>query len=89
MQPRNKKLITFGVASILIGFVMLFCTSYDPNSAWAGYALASTLGGLAITSIGINDETKQARKQQAQRHHPAGTTPSSSRHKTQPARSNQ
>ncbi len=67
MQPRNKKLITFGVASILIGFVMLFCTSYDPDSAWAGYALASTLGGLAITSIGINDETRQSRKDRTEK----------------------
>lgn len=67
MQPRNKKLITFGVASILIGFVMLFCTSYDPDSAWAGYALASTLGGLAITSIGINDETRQSQKDRTEK----------------------
>lgn len=67
MQPRNKHLILTGTTALVVGFVMLFCTSYDPDSAWAGYALASTLGGLAITSIGINDETRQSRKDRAEK----------------------
>lgn len=73
MNSRNLHLITVGTIAFLAGTVMLYFTSFDPDSAWAGYALASHLGGLAITSIGINDETKQSRKQQVQRHHPAGT----------------
>ncbi len=67
MQPRNKHLILTGTTALVVGFVMLFCTSYDPDSAWAGYALASTLGGLAITSIGINDETRQSRKDRTEK----------------------
>ena len=67
MRPRNKHLILTGTTALVVGFVMLFCTSYDPDSAWAGYALASTLGGLAITSIGINDETKQSRKDRTEK----------------------
>jgi hypothetical protein len=62
MLPRNKRLILTGTTALVVGFAMLFCTSYDPDSAWAGYALASTLGGLAIASIGINDEAKRTRR---------------------------
>ena len=51
-----------GGVFFLIGTVMLYFTSFDPQSAYAGYALASHIGGLAVASIGINDEVKDTRR---------------------------
>ena len=67
MQPRNIHLILTGAVFFLIGTIMIYCTSFDPQSAYAGYALASHMGGLAIASIGINDETKQSRKDRSRK----------------------
>jgi hypothetical protein len=41
---------------------MLYFTSFDPDSAYAGYAVALHFGGLAVASIGISDEAKRARR---------------------------
>lgn len=62
MNPRNFQLAAVGTIFFLAGTVMLYFTSFNPDSAYAGYAVALHFGGLAITSIGINDETKQSRK---------------------------
>ncbi|MDK8350399.1 hypothetical protein QP786_00260 [Gleimia europaea] len=62
MSNRNIQLIMFGAAGFLAGTIMLYFTSFDPQSAYAGYALALHLGGLAVASIGINDETQRARR---------------------------
>lgn len=51
-----------GGVFFLIGTVMLYFTSFEPQSAYAGYALASHIGGLAVASIGINDEVKDTRR---------------------------
>ena len=51
-----------GGVFFLIGTVMLYFTSFEPQSAYAGYALASHVGGLAVASIGINDEVKNTRR---------------------------
>lgn len=67
MQPRNIHLILTGAVFFLAGTIMLYFTSFDPQSAYAGYALASHLGGLAIASIGINDHYKQARKDRTEK----------------------
>lgn len=72
MNPRNFQLAAVGTIFFLAGTIMIYCTSFEPDSAYAGYALAMHFGGLAIASIGINDHYKQARKQQARRRHPAG-----------------
>lgn len=62
MSNRNIQLIIFGAAGFIAGTIMIYFTSFDPQSAYAGYALALHVGGLAVASIGINDETKKARK---------------------------
>ncbi|MBS6101017.1 MULTISPECIES: hypothetical protein [Actinomycetaceae] len=62
MSNRNIQLIMFGAAGFLAGTIMLYFTSFDPQSAYAGYALALHFGGLAVASIGLSDETKKARK---------------------------
>ncbi len=62
MSSRNIQLILFGVAGFFVGTIMLYFTSFDPQSAYAGYAVALHLGGLAVASIGINDEAKRARR---------------------------
>lgn len=62
MSNRNIQLIMFGAAGFLAGTIMLYFTSFDPQSAYAGYALALHVGGLAVASIGLSDETKKARK---------------------------
>ena len=67
MQPRNIRLVLAGAVFFLIGTIMLYCTTFDPQSAYAGYALASHIGGLAIASIAINDETRQSRKDRSRK----------------------
>ena len=62
MSSRNIQLMLFGAAGFLAGTIMLYFTSFDPQSAYAGYALALHVGGLAVASIGLSDETKKARK---------------------------
>lgn len=62
MSSRNIQLMLFGAAGFLAGTIMLYFTSFDPQSAYAGYALALHFGGLAVASIGLGDETKKARK---------------------------
>lgn len=62
MRGRNAQLMFVGGVFFLIGTVMLYFTSFDPQSAYAGYALASHIGGLAVASIGINDEVKDTRR---------------------------
>ena len=62
MSSRNIQLILFGAAGFIAGTIMLYFTSFDPQSAYAGYALALHFGGLAVASIGLSDETKKARK---------------------------
>lgn len=52
----------FGAAGFIAATIMIYCTSFDPQSAYAGYAFALHFGGLAVASIGINDEAKRARK---------------------------
>lgn len=67
MSRRNIQLIMFGAAGFIAGTIMIYFTSFDPQSAYAGYALASHMGGLAIAGIGINDETKQSRKDRSKK----------------------
>lgn len=62
MRGRNAQLMFVGGVFFLIGTVMLYFTSFEPQSAYAGYALASHVGGLAVASIGINDEVKDTRR---------------------------
>lgn len=62
MSSRNIQLVLFGAAGFIAGTIMIYFTSFDPQSAYAGYALALHVGGLAVAGIGINDESKQARK---------------------------
>ena len=62
MSSRNIQLILLGAAGFIAGTIMLYFTSFDPQSAYAGYALALHFGGLAVASIGLSDETKKARK---------------------------
>lgn len=62
MNRRNVQLIMFGAAGFIAGTIMIYFTSFDPQSAYAGYALALHLGGLAVAGIGINDETQRARR---------------------------
>lgn len=62
MRGRNAQLMFVGGVFFLIGTVMLYFTSFEPQSAYAGYALASHVGGLAVASIGINDEVKNTRR---------------------------
>lgn len=62
MSSRNIQLIMFGAAGFIAGTIMIYCTSFDPQSAYAGYALALHVGGLAVASIGINDEVKDTRR---------------------------
>lgn len=62
MSSRNIQLVLFGAAGFIAGTIMLYFTSFDPQSAYAGYALALHLGGLAVASIGINDEVKNTRR---------------------------
>ena len=62
MRGRNAQLMFVGGVYFLIGTVMLYFTSFEPQSAYAGYALASHIGGLAVASIGINDEVKDTRR---------------------------
>lgn len=62
MSSRNIQLILLGAAGFLAGTIMLYFTSFDPQSAYAGYALALHVGGLAVASIGINDEVKDTRR---------------------------
>lgn len=62
MTGRNAQLMFVGGVFFLIGTVMLYFTSFEPQSAYAGYALASHIGGLAVASIGINDEVKDTRR---------------------------
>lgn len=62
MRGRNAQLMFVGGVFFLIGTVMLYFTSFEPQSAYAGYALASHIGGLAVASIGINDEVKDTRR---------------------------
>lgn len=62
MRGRNAQLMFVGGVFFLIGTVMLYFTSFEPQSAYAGYALASHIGGLAVASIGINDEVKNTRR---------------------------
>lgn len=52
----------FGAAGFIAGTIMIYFTSFDPQSAYAGYALALHIGGLAVASIGINDEVKDTRR---------------------------
>ena len=59
---RNIQLMVFGAAGFIAGTIMIYFTSFDPQSAYAGYALALHVGGLAVASIGINDEAKKTRK---------------------------
>ena len=62
MSSRNIQLMLLGAAGFIAGTIMLYFTSFDPQSAYAGYALALHFGGLAVASIGLSDETKKARK---------------------------
>ncbi|MDU4287458.1 MAG: hypothetical protein E7I43_07240 [Actinomyces sp.] len=62
MSRRNIQLIMFGAAGFIAGTIMIYFTSFDPQSAYAGYALALHVGGLAVASIGINDEVKDNRR---------------------------
>ena len=62
MSSRNIQLILLGAAGFIAGTIMIYFTSFDPQSAYAGYALALHVGGLAVASIGINDEAKKTRK---------------------------
>ena len=62
MSSRNIQLILFGTIGFIAGTIMLYFTSFDPDSAYAGYAVALHLGGLAVAGIGINDEAKRARR---------------------------
>ncbi len=62
MSNRNIQLIIFGAAGFIAGTIMIYFTSFDPQSAYAGYALALHVGGLAVASIGINDEVKDTRR---------------------------
>jgi hypothetical protein len=62
MSSRNIQLMLFGAAGFLAGTIMLYFTSFDPDSAYAGYAVALHFGGLAVASIGISDEAKRARR---------------------------
>lgn len=62
MSNRNIQLALFGAAGFIAGTIMIYFTSFDPQSAYAGYALALHFGGLAVASIGLSDETKKARK---------------------------
>ena len=62
MSSRNIQLMLFGAAGFIAGTLMLYFTSFDPQSAYAGYALALHFSGLAVASIGLSDETKKARK---------------------------
>lgn len=59
---RNIQLVMFGAAGFIAGTIMIYFTSFDPQSAYAGYALALHIGGLAVASIGINDEVKDTRR---------------------------
>lgn len=62
MSNRNIQLIIFGAVGFIAGTIMIYFTSFDPKSAYAGYALALHVGGLAVASIGINDEVKNTRR---------------------------
>ena len=62
MNSRNFQLAAVGTIFFLAGTVMLYFTSFNPDSAYAGYAVALHFGGLAVAGIGINDEAKRARR---------------------------
>lgn len=62
MNPRNFQLAATGTIFFLAGTIMLYFTSFNPDSAYAGYAVALHFGGLAVASIGINDEAKRVRR---------------------------
>jgi hypothetical protein len=62
MNSRNFQLAATGTIFFLAGTIMLYFTSFDPDSAYAGYAVALHFGGLAVASIGISDEAKRARR---------------------------
>ena len=62
MNSRNFQLAAVGTFFFLAGTIMLYFTSFNPDSAYAGYAVALHFGGLAVASIGINDHMKHDRK---------------------------
>ena len=62
MNSRNFQLAATGTIFFLAGTIMLYFTSFNPDSAYAGYAVALHFGGLAVASIGINDEVKNTRR---------------------------
>ncbi|MDO5049977.1 MAG: hypothetical protein Q4D87_08875 [Actinomycetaceae bacterium] len=55
MTSLHRKLVALGVALTAIGATILFTMSLNPDSALAGYALATYLGGLTITGVTIAD----------------------------------
>ncbi len=62
MSDRNIQLMLFGAAGFIAGTIMLYFTSFNPDSAYAGYAVALHMGGLGVAGIGVNDEAKRARR---------------------------